>query len=245
MLDVEVKIMGHYLTYVLVPEGNIDLSRPLDEFMKFDEGSFNPNAAGGVQIKGIPVETKVELLMAPYGQDHRVGEYRRECDCVIDSALKKIKTLPGWRVDKVLCEFTKDEFSKPGIELEWRRNMLELGSPDPECEECQGSGILVSHDNPSTKWDWWDIGTGFAENILKDCVIGEREDLNIVPVQALDLDKIPTPNHILTPDGKWISDVQFLWSSSVVVEDEHWEDTFRTVLNDHADSTLVVVNVHY
>jgi hypothetical protein len=267
--------MGHYLTYVLVPEATTDISQQYEEVQeshtamekaieeqksgvavdtsglmleKFLQSYFTlvkTQEEGLVGVKGIPIESKVALLLEPYGLFHKVGEYRRECDCVFDNALKQMDGSPHRNSSIPICEFSKDKFSEKGFELAWRRKLLELGTPDPDCEECQGSGILVCHDNPAPKWDSWEIGTGFAENILKDCVKGNPDNLSIVPLRDLDLEKLPSPNHIVTPDGSWLSDQQWIWHSSALVKDERWEETVKAVMKDHADATLVVVNVHY
>ena len=143
------------------------------------------------------------------------------------------------------CDFNKDEFSKNGFELAWRKKLMEFGTPDPDCPECHGSGTLLCRENPQPKWDEWNIGSGFAENILKDCVKEETDNLSIVPVRELDLEKVPRPNHIVTPDGSWLSDEELIWSSRARVVDNQWEETVQATLKEHADSTLVVVNLHY
>lgn len=206
--------MGHYLAYVLVPKGTED------------------------------IETKVVELMAPFSVGLKVGDYRRECDCLLSSAAKAAKELSEWKVKALTFEFSKEQFSKDGVELGWRRALLSLGNPALDCEECNGSGFTAKHNNPSAKWDYWEIGGGFAEGILRDSVKNSPADANIVPVNDLDLNKIPSPHDVVTPDGRWLSENDFILFSSGVIIDENWEETVRSVLSEHQEATLVVVNCH-
>ena len=116
--------MSHYVTYVLVPNEAVDLELPLDEATKF--------------------EVPVTRLLAPSYGHLEVGMYRRECECLWHSALNRAMNLPEWKVQGASFVFTRKDFSKPGFELAWRRKVLELGSPDPSCDECGGSGFVVS-----------------------------------------------------------------------------------------------------
>jgi hypothetical protein len=267
--------MGHYLTYVLVPKATIDVQEQLEavertratklrrseeeqagaesdtrmaknmEFLQAHCTLMETFDNGMVYAKGIPDEVKVRMLMEPYGLSLRVSEYRCVCPCIFGSAREKMKTLPEWPATEYMFKFTKEEFSQEGFELSWRRKVLELGAPDPACEDCHGSGIKICQLNPEPLWDWWEIGSGFTENILKDCVKGKPGKLSMVPVCDLDLEKLPRPEHVITPDGKCISSEQYLRLSNALVVDEHWEETVRAVLEAHQDATLVVVNCHF
>jgi hypothetical protein len=209
--------MGHYLTYVLVPNGTDD------------------------------VETKVAEMMAPYWEEYGMPSHERECRCVFDNAVKEgsedlKEQYPN--LGPHFFEFTKEEFRDKALSENQMRRLLQLGVPDPDCEECGGTGFYMSKDHPEPKWDECSIGQGFAEGILKDCIKSSPENPNIVPVRDLDLQKLPKPDHILNPEGIWFSEERFLWSKPVMVIDENWTETVRTLLENHEDSTLVVLNVH-
>lgn len=64
-------------------------------------------------------------------------------------------------------------------------------SPDPDCDECNGTGVEKSTYNPKSKWDWWVVGgrwTGFLSGTdpedrpenFEDCFLcngtGKRDD---------------------------------------------------------------------
>jgi hypothetical protein len=50
-------------------------------------------------------------------------------------------------------------------------------SPDPDCEECHGSGTHPSQYNPDSKWDWYQIGGRW------DGVICKLPPLDVDPVR--------------------------------------------------------------
>ena len=191
------------------------------------------------------IDAKVSILMEPYATELRVAPYRRECDCLLCNAAQEAKDMPQWKVQAVSFEFIKKEFYQDGFELAWRRELLSLGSPEADCEECNGTGITVSDRNPNPKWDGWEIGAGSVNGILKDCLKAPVDDVNAVPVRDLDLAKLPVPHHVVTPDGQWFSENDFVWFGTAVAIDEDWEKTNKELVAKHEDAILVVVNVHY
>lgn len=90
------------------------------------------------------------------------------------------------------------------------------GKPDPECDECAGTGTYRSTYNPESKWDWCRVGGRWACVIQKkkwksddngfnfndDC---ESLHLNTMNVEEILKDWEPTdaPLVIITPDGEW------------------------------------------
>jgi hypothetical protein len=219
----------YYLTYVLIPDGEVPFESEI--------------AAMNITDYGV-IEARVSHFLTPFCQGIEVGEYRRECDCVWGSAVEKAKELPGWTIEGLSFRFSKEEFSKPGFELEWRRKVLELGSPDPDCDECGGYGITITTENPGARWDHWSIGTYFAEGILETHIKGNVATPNFVRVRYLNLEEIPLPAHIVTPDRQWLSAREYIWFYNAVVVDEKWKETVQRVLKQHISTNLAVVNLH-
>jgi hypothetical protein len=210
--------MGHYLTYVLIPDGTEN------------------------------IEGKILELMVPYHCFHKVPAYKRQCECVFNNAEKAVGELGREKFPNLgpnLFKFTKEEYERDGFAESQLAEMMNLGHPDSDCEQCGGTGSYITIDTPEAKWDGCSIGTGFAEGILKDCIKSSPSNPNIVPVRDLDLKSLPAPHHILNPEGIWFSEERFLWSKPVMVIDENWTETVRTLLENHEDSTLVVLNVHF
>jgi hypothetical protein len=230
--------MSHYDVYVLLVDGDES-----PESLTFDDGANSYWKHLEVANPESKFELRVNRILEPSADFHRVAPYRRECYCVWSRAIERAKDLPEWKIQGASFAFTREEFSKPGLELDWRRKVLELGSPDPSCEECGGSGIIYSRENPGQKCDYWEIGAG-ADGMLKNCIKGKPTDVNVVPVKDLDLQKLPIPAHIVTPDGMWFSENEFIWFFHAVVMDENWEKTVKRVLEEHKEATLAAVDVH-
>lgn len=187
---------------------------------------------------------KVSILMEPYFAELRVAPHRRECDCMLCNAVEQAKELPEWKAEAVSFKFTKKQFHQNGFELAWKQELLKLGTPDPKCDECGGTGFTISKTNPSPKWDRWEIGIINEEWVLKGSARSPT-DKYWVPVKDLDLDKIQLPSHIVTPDGRWLCEHDYVWFGSAVVIDEDWEQTTKEIFKQHQESTLAVVNIHY
>lgn len=155
--------MSHFFTLVLVPNGTED------------------------------VEWAVENLLAPFDENLEIDDYQTQCFCIRNRASRKAEqeadsrfgTIDQLRerfaVEYVLPEGLNDgescwlrqqawtEFIKDFIELreDRTRELLKSVGPDPECEDCEGTGVVTTRYNPDAKWDWWQIG-GRWTGVLTD-----------------------------------------------------------------------------
>jgi hypothetical protein len=106
------------------------------------------------------------------------------------------------------------------------------------------AGIEVDADaNQSERWDWWEFG-GRWSGILTQAIRGPVNDENVVPVASLDLEKVPAPFAIITPDGAWHAQGDMGWGARVANVDENWESTAKAILAEHTDAVLVAVDCH-
>jgi hypothetical protein len=196
------------------------------------------------------VEATVSDLMASYDANLESIPYPRECECVYDSALKKLERgqhAMNGKVQGPVIEFKKDAFEKAGPELIQKLEFLRLGSPYAACGNCSGSGISTTSHNYATEWDGWEIVPNVTAGALKGCIEGNayiRSDQSHVPVKVLNLDKVPPPRSVVTPDGVWHSYRKYIWFSNAAITDENWEHTFKNLLAAHPDAALVVVDYH-
>jgi hypothetical protein len=154
--------MSHSVTLVLAPKNVLDFMSP---------------------------EDFVEKQLAPYNEDIQVAPYDKDCYCVGNIANKKIREqleseMPLQEIRNKHSQYCKDnnvekfseeaqkswkEFLKPynQREAELTASQEGLNDPDPDCEECKGTGIVQTTYNPDSKWDWWVIGgrwTGYLGN---------------------------------------------------------------------------------
>jgi hypothetical protein len=196
------------------------------------------------------VEAKVSDLMAPYNANLESIPYPRECECVYGSAIKKLETgqysMSG-RLNGPAIEFTKANFEKIGPELIHKLELLRLGNPDPECTDCKGSGICTTTHNCLSEWDHWDMGVNVSAGELDGCIdfaCGFQPQQWIVPVAELDLDAVPAPRAVITPDRNWNTYRKYIWFCNATIVDENWKETVLSLLEGHRDGKLVIVNYH-
>lgn len=197
------------------------------------------------------IDDRVSEMMAPYSGNIDTLPYPRECDCVYGSAIEKLKAgqyaMNGRVKAGLIVEFTKTGFAKNGPEIVQKLELLRLGNPNPTCEECGGSGILYTTHNCRTEWDSWEIVPVVTEAAFKDCISPDVDispDQESVPVEVLDIKKVPTPRAVITPDGTWHARMKSIWGSNAAIVDEDWDKTVNALLQDHKDATFVVVNCH-
>lgn len=191
---------------------------------------------------GTDIHDAIWHSVALFAYECRIATHRTACHCFIKNAKKAVERAPEWK-----AEFTREEFTKPGFELKWRRLILELGSPDPACGSCDGTGILVPRQpgDIGQGFEWYQIGTESGEYILKDCVKGYQPNLNVVPVSALDLDHLPLPDRIIDLDGQAKCRREPVLHSMAWVVDENWEETCKSAITLVNDCRLVVVTLDF
>src|SRR5439155_2088993 len=77
----------------------------------------------------------------------------------------------GWNIDNKRHEYWKlpseertderwKQLIKPFVELEDKFDQEHPlhKKPNPDCEDCKGSGVRQTTYNPKSKWDWWVVG---------------------------------------------------------------------------------------
>jgi hypothetical protein len=209
----------HITTYVLLPEDETNIARKLDE------------------------------LILPYAQSFAVSPYERGCECVYFNAFKKAADLAaalGAGMRGLCLTFKKEAVTKEDL-IERHTALLRLGSPDSSCEECNGSGVVISTENPNVQYDSWDVDMSAYEKIIEDCLVDSailKAKEQIVPVRNLVLRKVPTPDAILTPDGTWHESEEWIWNFHAVVKDENWPKKVLHLLEGHTNTLLVPLDCH-
>ncbi len=106
--------------------------------------------------------------------------------------------------------------------------------PDPQCDDCQGTGTRLSTYNPDSQWDWWTIGGGWDGSWHPD---------NVLPVRDLliswESHAHPTiPFAVVTLDGQWHQHAVNAVSADV------WGQTVRTLLTAFPDALAVACDLH-
>ena len=114
--------------------------------------------------------------------------------------------------------------------------------PDPQCDDCQGTGTRLSTYNPDSQWDWWAIGGGWDGSWHPDNVLPVRDLL-----AAWGQHVHPTiPFAVVTPDGEWHQHGQMGWfgMASNTISADDWGQTVRTLLQANPDALAVACDLH-
>ena len=122
------------------------------------------------------VEAQLNEILAPYDENIDVDPYEEACWCVGRIARESAIHSANDHLGKDFVQKQRDyywglsgderervEFKnlvKPYVEMEDTifENHILRDKPDPECKECNKTGISTSTYNPKSKWDWWAIG---------------------------------------------------------------------------------------
>lgn len=219
--------MGQFLTYVLVPGDTKD------------------------------VQAITAGLLAPYNKAVQVAEHEAKCPCLYASVAAKAGEMADARVQMADSpaggsnmernQLLFDRVTKYALDLQNAQKsaiqeLLDKAAPDPNCKECRGSGTIRTTANPNGKWTAWKIGSHLQPGfVLERCLTDIPDYFDIVPVKLIDLKEAPMPIAIITPDGQWHAWGEPYWFGTARIDDLDWENTVRKILDQHKDSTLVVV----
>jgi hypothetical protein len=121
-----------------------------------------------------------EEQLAPFSENLKVEEYEEDCSCATDSMHEKkyeilFNEFGGDFNEKFREPYHKmpsaeapnwEEYIKPYVDREnqLEKELIEYKKPDPNCEDCEGTGKVMSTYNTNSKWDWHQLGgrwTGF------------------------------------------------------------------------------------
>lgn len=113
---------------------------------------------------------------------------------------------------------------------------------DPECDECNGTGIENTTYNPNSKWDWYSLGGRWIEEFLE--FQGEPVSKFI---GAKNEDGSPKRTFVvITPDGRWLEKGRMLFFA--VVSDkkdpQEWEVLYTETLEKYRDHKALYYDCH-
>jgi len=162
-------------------------------------------------------------LLAPYDETIEVAPYEVECYCAEDNlrtaVLDAMRSKFGGSFDTAIRKpwWTLSEAERPewSIHIQpWQdaedKFLLELADkrlPDAACEECHGTGKRLSQYNPSSKWDWYELGGRWSGKlVLKES--GAHVDSALYKDIAL---PIELTFAFVTPDGVWHEKAKMGW----------------------------------
>lgn len=129
-------------------------------------------------------EKSLSTLLEPFSEHLEVEPYEQPCGCIGWNA--KIKGIELAKAEGHSVDELRKVFHQRPEEERTQENWLEAikpledaqeahtkaqpdyKKPDPECDECKGTGTHESTYNPKSKWDWWVIGGRWSGLFDKD-----------------------------------------------------------------------------
>jgi hypothetical protein len=212
------------------------------------------------------LEQAVAGLLAPYDENLEVPEYPEPCVCIDlriseyrnDHMVTDIEDIRKAFHDREsqgdLQGKSDDEIStawqlalKPyhDEQKRWEDLAVKLGlnTPDPDCEDCRGRGIVMSTANPNARWDWYEIG-GRWGGFYRESSVNSGDGKNYCRVSSL---MAANQHHFaLLTDKGWVEKGTMGWFGMVADEkaDQSWESEEYRILNEYRDRIIVAVDVH-
>lgn len=212
--------MSHFVALVLVPQDSVD------------------------------VEGAVSALLAPYDEAITVAPYATDCYCIgviasragVEVADREVEALDDLRVRYWnLPEDERPEWVAWIADWTATADRIEQAhplyqKPNPQCEDCHGSGKRQTTYNPDSQWDCWTIG-GRWDGWLS-------EDNQLPAVDVAGQGKIPFA--VLTPDGAWHEAGRMGWFgvASDAKDETAWEDEVHSLLLAHPEALAVACDLH-
>ena len=123
-------------------------------------------------------------------------------------------------------------------------------APDPDCEDCGGSGKYLTTFNPMAKLDGYTIAD--YQHVLQAAATKPSEWANdyedrtgMAFLSNLEIEKLELPHVIVAPAGDW-HEMEGDWYSEDrdSADWKQWETTVRGVYQKYPNAILVVLNCH-
>lgn len=131
-------------------------------------------------------------------------------------------------------------------------------SPDPECEDCKGTGKYKTCYNPQSKWDWFRVGgrydgliagievnsadNGFNFSGIHELPNNNRCDLTEY-VNRKKAESNPGCFAILTPENTWCERGSMGWWGMVSDEKDDWGTQGLSILEQYINLPYDIVGV--
>jgi hypothetical protein len=210
-------------------------------------------------------DSDVETLLAPYDENITVAPYQEDCYCLKsgrirrahEAAAKLFGTMGSLHV-KYRKLGLKSEYDNPSPtkeELEYaEKRWYQIAGPylayyeeklksfkpipDPSCEDCKGTGKIMSTYNPNSKWDCYEVGGRWKGSLASGSDSGCVSQL----VES-DANQIYA---VVTPDGVWHGrgDMGWFGMSSGDMDESDWRNEVWGLIQANKDCYYTLVDCH-
>jgi hypothetical protein len=207
-------------------------------------------------------EENVNTLLEPYREHAEFPEYDIPCYCIGTVAYNDVicksnkifniyscladELFTGHKLPESYKDMTieeRDDYQNK-IWVEITKNKKEFedtalsvhplkDSPDPNCNECMGKGMVRSTYNPKSKWDCFTIGGRWNGSY-------HAGGANIFKMKELKGSTFA----VVTPDGEWHEKGKMGWWGVVSDKNDGYNDAFEKFIIQYIGNYVVVVDCH-
>lgn len=220
------------------------------------------------------IDDLVADLMAPYDENMEVEPYKEPCSCsswnrtkkIIEAQTEEFGSIYDLRESFALPDGVSPVDSEASVLWQAHIRLRERGAleaaliadhpewlaPNPECEECKGTGVATSTYNLKSRWDYWVIGDRTDGYFRRDAdwnpitrpLLGISDDGNLAIVSATPPERAPWV--IVSPDGEWNERGKMGWfgMSSGDKSDEEWHKARDAIYAEFNDHLAVILDCH-
>lgn|GEM_PF-4954245 len=214
-------------------------------------------------LTGDDVYDAAMKLLRPYQDGPYCKEHEELCYCV-----REFKCTAHTEAEKATLEFARNTFSnwhdiqeqgEPNFSEFYAQELSKLEKPTdildlsavacPECELCDGTGMIVTEFNPSPYWDsfkyechvlYW---RGYSEDLEGAKWVGNHHS------SVLRVSEIPetyVPEVVVTPEGEWMesnSPVRCIFNGNKYAQE--WVSKFKALKETYSDHLAVLTVMEF
>jgi hypothetical protein len=218
------------------------------------------------------IEAEVESALEPFSEELEVDEYEQPCWCIGNIARNEANLVSRPKIEAARETFkspewdrTKRMFPPKPVERAWKEHIKPITDeaqksekehplykqPDPECDECKGSGVVKATHNPEGYWDWYEIGGRWSgmlpgkknHTTLKRAIRAIQEN-----VDEDDNDAPCAFTYALLADGEWLARGKMLMFGMSDDKNYTWDTDYAKFcskyLGEHPMAYAVLVDCH-
>jgi len=190
------------------------------------------------------IEEEVENRLHPFDEANLSSPHDTKCYCV------------GWEATREAIVQCNEAGIDDPIE---RRDFIDTtvandpkkGFPDPNCADCDGTGVHTTTANPNGKWEWWGFG-GRWQDIIYDLFPQDKREVlkekyrafkgNTCSIQEL-LAFSPREKEFQVPYA--FLDLKGTWHSrDLFLTQEGWSEEYFSYLEKHSDALIIACDIH-
>ena len=233
--------MSHFAVLVITPNGTEaeaeDLLAPYSENLKVDPYDkacwcVGMNARKSVRNK-VEQEMPIEKARTEFNEREDVKRIFAESTAAGNYGFSE-------EIDQIWDNLYGKPYERREAEL--LASDPTINDPDPECEECKGTGIENTTYNSRSKWDWYELGGRWEESFQEF----QGESVSMFIDAKEDDGKQLRTFAIVTPEGEWLEKGKMHFFAVVTdkKDPQEWEACYNETLEKYRDHKALFYDCH-